>query len=257
MESRKSSSHRHRAFTLVELLVVVSIIALLLAILLPALGNARKAARKVVSQTRIRGLCQKQTFYAQEYQNQLALGFEYAAKQFNYILGHTNNPRGPYGLLYTAGLIENPDSLYSPANRHEFYQLNSSRNRYFDAEPYATGYMRAGYSSRPVARWVGNNIKTDMARLPNLDSGIAMHSDVSSTNFYAEFVEHYPLMNVGYADCSVSDYDVTNHNDGWQAIAGGDFQASYNDHILNEPDEPPSGIWAEMDYGGTELSDDN
>jgi prepilin-type N-terminal cleavage/methylation domain-containing protein len=45
-----------RGFSLVELLVVISVIALLMAILLPVLRKAKEAAREVVCRSNLRGI---------------------------------------------------------------------------------------------------------------------------------------------------------------------------------------------------------
>ncbi|MHC4909765.1 MAG: type II secretion system protein [Planctomycetota bacterium] len=56
-----------RAFTIVELLVVVSIIALLVGILLPAIGKARDQAKLTISRANLRQLGQAHATYATEW----------------------------------------------------------------------------------------------------------------------------------------------------------------------------------------------
>jgi prepilin-type N-terminal cleavage/methylation domain-containing protein/prepilin-type processing-associated H-X9-DG protein len=60
-----------RAFSLIELLVVIGIIAVLLTLLFPALANAQRAARTVACQSNLRQLGQQLYIYAHDNQGYL------------------------------------------------------------------------------------------------------------------------------------------------------------------------------------------
>ena len=55
-QTSQASGDRPRAFTIIELLVVVSIIALLISILVPAITHARDQAKQTLSLTNLRDL---------------------------------------------------------------------------------------------------------------------------------------------------------------------------------------------------------
>jgi prepilin-type N-terminal cleavage/methylation domain-containing protein/prepilin-type processing-associated H-X9-DG protein len=71
---RRTGRYCDDAFTLVELLVVISIIAVLIAILLPALRSAREAAISIDCQSRLRQCGQAMLMYVNENHNILPHG---------------------------------------------------------------------------------------------------------------------------------------------------------------------------------------
>src|SRR5258706_679636 len=66
-----ATARRHKAFTLVELLVVIGIIAVLLSITLPAMSTAKEQARRTVCLSNLRQLTQAWMSYANEHAGRL------------------------------------------------------------------------------------------------------------------------------------------------------------------------------------------
>ena len=102
---------RPRAFTLVELLVVISVIALLVGILLPVLGAARRSAKEAVCLSNLRQLGQATTAYGVDFglrlpqpieESSLSDAAKDSALWFNAVDPYLNGTLGPDGKNHAA-----------------------------------------------------------------------------------------------------------------------------------------------------------
>lgn len=140
------------AFTLVELLVVIGIIAVLIAILLPALSRVREAAARTQCLSNLRQFATAFQLYANEFKDTVPIGYT-GSKWRTYDVWQ--GPEAPLLYpLYDRGYMKAPKALFCPSQGDDRFLLNTPTNHWPPPpEGSATGAVRVGYMTRPQVRF--------------------------------------------------------------------------------------------------------
>jgi prepilin-type N-terminal cleavage/methylation domain-containing protein len=184
--------NRRRAFTLVELLVVIGIIAVLIGILLPTLARARESAKRTECLSNMRSIYSMLKMYESAYKGASPLGTGGAELQASYFLSRGGGPLVSVpgttmhyvaiGQLIPAGIIKEDIRLgrvfYCPSFEGDVnHDYNASTNpwppssTFYDGSSTPAHGCRMSYSQRPIlvpqqvagGGWVVNKVIYDNA----------------------------------------------------------------------------------------------
>ncbi|HEY1686736.1 MAG TPA: prepilin-type N-terminal cleavage/methylation domain-containing protein [Tepidisphaeraceae bacterium] len=212
------SKGKRAAFTLVELLVVIGIIALLIAMLLPAMNRAREQAKRTACLSNLHQIDLAYRIYASEHNDCYPIGWG-GHEQFNYVIDDPRDATTPptfmtYGVLYEAGLIKNPQVMYCPSQTHPLASYNTPLNPWTNplpSTPDGATVIRAAYSTRPTPEVIitgGATAQqfplmaswdpTNMPKLHNLKNCAVLSDCVSAASFVQ--LAHVTGVNVLYAN---------------------------------------------------------
>lgn len=108
-------SKRNNAFTLVELLVVIGIIAVLMSLLMPSLNKARAQAKQVQCESNMRSIGQAMLVYANDNNGQM-FPYDRGAGYVHSIPDNPNNPNTPWPIYVLKPGLWNSPLLVCPAD---------------------------------------------------------------------------------------------------------------------------------------------
>jgi prepilin-type N-terminal cleavage/methylation domain-containing protein len=252
MRSRRQHPRPSSAFTLVELLVVIGIIAVLVAILLPSLNRGREAARRVQCLSNLRQIGLLTRFYASTNHDQVPIGYLWGYKMWDYTVWIDTYPT-MLGYLYTTGYMREPRIFYCPSEFSAHMSFNANVGVYPDYNPWpppavAGTRIQISYGSRPIANWVSDVYYTESGQVrgtPTLRElkNLAIFADVPIDAVVVN--RHKTCLNVLYGDGSAHSVAAKPIQPQLQSAAL--FTPAFNPAVEDDSTTPPTGIWPYFD----------
>jgi len=241
-----ASGRGGKAFTLVELLVVVGIIALLVTILMPSLGRAMELTRRTICQTNLKALGTGWQIYFQD--NDAGIPRMYdrrshaydGSSQFDFLIWTYNDERDPQfcnsGRLFAEKFVGSPDNFVCPTIRR-----NSGGNWFTDQIAHNGSYFNQYLNPWPPSRRTHTSCTYGrrrttyyddkaLSQLPKDDArnqeiilsmaGANIVSKPADFSFMADsfhwpevaLLSHVPQLNVMYLDGHVGMFEDTEEN---------------------------------------------
>jgi prepilin-type N-terminal cleavage/methylation domain-containing protein len=170
MMKARIEGHFRPAFSLVELLVVMGIIAILMALLLPALSKAREQARRTQCLSNLRQVFLTLANYANDNHDHVPIGYRVGRKQWDsMVYSATSGKFCLYGTLYLNGYMKQPEIFYCFAEQDPQSMYNSPINPWPPGPPlHGASNTYAGYALRPDTQLPDSLETTPNVTVPKL-----------------------------------------------------------------------------------------